>query len=159
MVSSIIESPLDISVIIPGKLYLGNQNASQNIATLNRLGITHILNVTKNVDCTFNRRFKYLRIDIDDGDPRLSQYFDRAFDYIEQGKNVLVHCREGISRSATIVTAYLMRKNQWDVQSSLTHLKLFRPYISPHFFYLVELRHYQEKMRIPDLKKKPMGLV
>ena len=43
----------------------------------------------------------------------LSQFFDQSFTFIEEGRkhgNVLVHCMAGISRSATLVALYLMRK-------------------------------------------------
>lgn len=42
----------------------------------------------------------------------LLQYFDKAVNFIEQAMkdtNVLVHCMAGISRSTTIVVAYLMK--------------------------------------------------
>ena len=39
------------------------------------------------------------------------------------GKNVLVHCREGVSRSASIVIAYLMRKHNMSLDDALTEVK------------------------------------
>ena len=42
----------------------------------------------------------------------LEQYFDQAADYIEQHlaiTNVLVHCMAGVSRSVSLVVAYLLK--------------------------------------------------
>lgn len=41
----------------------------------------------------------------------------------DRDMNVLVHCREGISRSASIVIAYLMRKDQLSLDKVLAEVK------------------------------------
>jgi len=69
----------------------------------------------------------YLYIPADDYEQfDLSQYFQKAYDFIEKNRkktNVLVHCMAGISRSATLVVAYLMKKYGYSMNSILTLLK------------------------------------
>ena len=143
--SVVIDRSCGISEIIPEKLYLGSQEGAKDCVALKRLGVTHIVNVTKEIkDCGAFRAIR-LRVGISDGLQGISTYFDECFDFIEGGKMVFVHCRHGISRSATIVTAYLMRKNCWDFQKSLQYLKERRGIVNPHFYFQVELMAYQEK--------------
>src|SRR5581483_3655005 len=60
---------------------------------------------------------KYLRIDISDNPISIiSEYFRECIDFIENAKSengrVYVHCIAGISRSVTIVIAYLMNSQK-----------------------------------------------
>ncbi len=44
----------------------------------------------------------------------ISEYFERVNQFIhehrQEGRNVLVHCTLGVSRSATVLMAYLIHK-------------------------------------------------
>ena len=45
------------------------------------------------------------------------RYFESSFAFIDEhleSGNVLIHCFAGVSRSATILAAYLMRKKGWN---------------------------------------------
>ena len=74
---------------------------------------------------------EWIRLVIDDDkDEKISQYFFEVHIIISkalaENKNVIVHCAAGMSRSPTLVIAYLMRKNNWIFDKSLEFLKVKR---------------------------------
>lgn len=98
-------------------LYLGSCRPASDKATLLQKKITHILNITEEINNFFEKdnKFTYLRFHLEDSsDTDIKSVFDKAHKFIqevEKSKNgaVLVHCAAGISRSATIVLSYLMK--------------------------------------------------
>lgn len=58
---------------------------------------------------------------------------------LDKGRGVLVHCQAGISRSATIVAAYLMYSRDMDTNSALELIKNARPNIEPNENFLQQL--------------------
>ncbi|CAH1382107.1 hypothetical protein MTP99_006022 [Tenebrio molitor] len=111
----------DVNLITPG-LYLGDRYTSKDKRFLVRNGFTHVLNAAEGTDeyqVNTNQyyfrdaKIKYLGIPGHDRPSwNISVYFDEAARFIDQavksGGKVLVHCVVGISRSATLVIAYLM---------------------------------------------------
>lgn len=57
---------------------------------------------------------RYLYLPVQDLDSfNIVQYFDLSSNFIEESRrrtNVLVHCTAGVSRSATLVAAYIISK-------------------------------------------------
>lgn len=89
----------------------------------------------------------YKRIPIFDnkGEDILS-HMETAYNFIEHAKhhgNILVHCHKGISRSASFVIGYLMRKNEMTFEEALTHVRSVRPMIQPNDSFLEQLRRYE----------------
>lgn len=92
---------------------------------------------------------RYIDLDDDRTEP-IGDYFDRTYNFInrhlEQGYNVYVHCVAGMSRSSTIVVAFLMKKFGMSVEEALSFVKDRRPIIRPNNGFLHELIRYEERL-------------
>jgi dual specificity phosphatase 12 len=68
---------------------------------------------------------------------------ENAIDYIEKavadGVNIVVHCEVGISRSVTLVAAYLMRRFEWSTKKALYFIQERRPNICPNDSFQTQL--------------------
>ncbi|KAK5986846.1 Dual specificity protein phosphatase 12 [Trichostrongylus colubriformis] len=72
-------------------------------------------------------------------------YITRA---VQSGGNVLVHCEVGVSRSATIVAAYVMQKLKYSAEKAVEFIKKSRPSVCPNQGFFTQLQifeslHYQ----------------
>ena len=103
--------------IVAGVLFLGDYRDGTDEIVLSGLGITYIMDVTG--ECTSEQMAKKLGLNYyaikiwDHEDVNISSYFEEATSFIETARlthsKILVHCRAGISRSSTLVLAYLMK--------------------------------------------------
>ncbi|XP_038593243.1 dual specificity protein phosphatase family protein [Micropterus salmoides] len=112
-------------------LYIGNVAVAQNRKTLQKLGITHVLNVAHSKQGSIGDQSFYGNTCIYFGIPAedserfdLSLYFKPAADFIHNAlkskdAKVLVHCIMGMSRSATLVLAYLMLRQRLPLRDAL----------------------------------------
>ncbi len=68
----------------------------------------------------------HLKISIDDSPfENISQFFGSCFEFISKNikyGNVFVHCVAGVSRSATIVIAYLMRIKKYNLEKVINKI-------------------------------------
>ena len=69
-------------------------------------------------------------------------------------KNVLVHCVGGVSRSSTIVIAYLMLKHGYSLNDAYDFVKAKKSNISPNFNFMQQLLDF-ERTRLNS--KTPTG--
>jgi len=128
----------------PG-LFLGTMMASKNKTLLRRHNITHVLIVAANLTQHFPEDMTYLQVPLadDEGSDLLSQ-FPRCIEFISgaiaSGGNVLVHCAAGVSRSAAVVIAYLLAKeNLLSVHHAREFVKQRRPVICPNDGFMKQL--------------------
>ncbi|XP_070622687.1 LOW QUALITY PROTEIN: dual specificity protein phosphatase 10-like [Erythrolamprus reginae] len=61
----------------------------------------------------------------------------------QSGKGVLVHCQAGVSRSATIVIAYLMKHTLMTMGDAYKYVKSRRPVISPNLNFMGQLLQFE----------------
>lgn len=110
--------------------------------------VRHILNVTREIDNFFPGMFDYFNVRVyDDDKTNLLKHWDNTYKYISQaknaGSNVLVHCKMGISRSASVVIAYAMKAYGWTFSEALDHVRNNRNCVKPNKNFLNQLETYQ----------------
>ena len=104
---------LDFNEIIPNKLYLGNNESAKNLDILKNNQITSILICGYFLSEFFPGQFIYKTLEIQDNEYEIIiNSLIKGIEFIEKNKTILVHCREGVCRSSTIVIAYIMFKEK-----------------------------------------------
>ena len=58
----------------------------------------------------------------------------------------LVHCMAGISRSATVCIAYLIKHMDWDLQKAFGFLKAKRSCVAPNLSFMGQLMKFQQQL-------------
>lgn len=104
------------------RLYLGNLKGASELNALKAAGITHILQVASGIKPFFPKDLKYKVISVTDtSQSSLIRHFPAAISFIKEGMakgSVLVHCYAGVSRSASVVIAYLMQEKDMKFQEA-----------------------------------------
>ena len=98
--------------IIKDRLYLGNSDFSLNNELLKSKNISCILVCGSELECKFPNEYKYLKIDLNDYiEDSILPYIDKCVQFINENKDksIFVHCNAGVSRSPSIVIAYLIK--------------------------------------------------
>ncbi len=74
-------------------------------------------------------------------------FFSLSTDSVRnKGGRVFVHCQAGISRSATICLAYLMRTNRVKLEEAFEFVKQRRSIISPNFSFMGQLLQFESQV-------------
>ena len=131
-------------------LYLGTFTNACDIKELRRLKINYILNVAgecKNKNLP--KDIKELHFDIKDYENfELYDYFDEANEFINkcrlEGGVLLVHCKYGISRSASFIIAYLIKYMRYTVDYAFNFVFQKRNQIKPNEGFMRQLNKYAE---------------
>ena len=124
-------------------LYLGGKELSGNQGMMQSMNITHIINTCVEAPCHFPTAFKYLECHLkDSADEIIRPRFEEAFAFIDDAANAgsatLVHCSVGMSRSATLVIAYIMQKEKKRLAEAIAEVKEHRPVSAPNVGALIK---------------------
>ncbi|TMW57034.1 hypothetical protein Poli38472_002959 [Pythium oligandrum] len=148
--------------ILDGFLFLGNMWHAQSKKVIRHLGITHIVNASLDIENVFEHDgVKYHEVKIKDRvESDISTFFDSTYAFIESAKRmqharVLVHCTQGISRSATLVIMYLMRAHHWSLVTAVNYALASRGVVYPNQGFMRclmqdEFRQYKGNSLTPD---------
>ena len=135
----------EVSEIIPKKLYLGNYDTAKSKETLEKHKISHILTCGKYMEKHFEDNFNYLQLDLEDIiEENIIRYFDITYKYIDSGETVYVHCNAGVSRSPSIVIAYLMKKEKMTFIEAFNKVKACRECVFPNESFVEQLKKFEE---------------
>jgi len=141
----------DAQEIAPN-LYLGDVYAAHNSQELKKRNITHIVTCTVGVEPPYPESFKYMHLKIlDCAAETIHDHFEdtTAFisDAISGGGRVLVHCIRGVSRSATIVSAFLMHSEKLSAEEAVERVQLARPVARPNYGFMIQLQMYAKEIQ------------
>ncbi|KAF8025797.1 hypothetical protein BT93_F2582 [Corymbia citriodora subsp. variegata] len=131
-------------------LFLGSYGDASYKDRLKSSNVTHILTVA-NLAPAFPNDFVYKVVDVmDSEDTHIGQHFEECFNFIDearrQGGSALIHCLWGVSRSVTVVTAYLMKRHGMHLSRALEHVKTRRPQADPNTGFIVQLQDFESSL-------------
>ncbi|XP_072251899.1 protein phosphatase Slingshot homolog 3 [Leuresthes tenuis] len=128
-------------------LYLGSEWNAANFEELQKNNVGYILNVTREIDNFFPEAFAYMNIRVYDVEATdLLPYWTDTYNFInsarKSGQAVLVHCKMGVSRSASTVIAYAMKQQRWSLDVALAYVRDRRSIIKPNDGFMKQLQTY-----------------
>ncbi|NXP16875.1 DUS16 phosphatase, partial [Scytalopus superciliaris] len=134
-------------------LYLGCQRDVLNKELMQQNDIGYVLNASNTCPKPdFIPESHFLRVPVNDSFcEKILPWLDKSVDFIEKAKasngRVLVHCLAGISRSATIAIAYIMKRMDMSLDEAYRFVKEKRPTISPNFNFLGQLLDFEKRIK------------
>eukprot|EP00933_Yihiella_yeosuensis_P023815 TRINITY_DN18516_c0_g1_i1.p1 TRINITY_DN18516_c0_g1~~TRINITY_DN18516_c0_g1_i1.p1 ORF type:complete len:318 (-),score=71.90 TRINITY_DN18516_c0_g1_i1:37-990(-) len=129
-------------------VFLGSVKAATDGKLLERLKITHILVVDKTSSVLWPNRYTYKRVKLEDvPTANLLEALPEALAFMGEAQlkrgPILVHCTRGVSRSASVVIAYLMLSKGLSYDSARLRVEKKRQIVYPNLGFEVQLQHLQ----------------
>ncbi|KAI8971469.1 protein-tyrosine phosphatase-like protein, partial [Mycotypha africana] len=126
-------------------IWLGGYKALESIHFLQKNNIKYILTLGHFKHRYKSPEFSHKIIPISDNpEANIIQHFPETEAFIDEAlaknENILVHCLAGVSRSPTILTAYLMSKRRMRWKAALALIKQKRPFVCPNPGFINQLR-------------------
>lgn len=137
-------------------LYLGSERAAVDLDYLSKNAIGKVLVISESCRAYFesNAQLKYLVIKLpDEPESSLLDVLQQALEFMEPGEpatgsfgsNCLVHCVSGMSRSASLVIAYIMTKHGKSYDEAFALVKQKRAVICPNHGFIHQLKSLEAR--------------
>ncbi|KAM7269945.1 hypothetical protein ACFE04_029159 [Oxalis oulophora] len=133
-------------------IYLGGDAVARNRDILKQNGITHVLNCVGFVSPEyFKADFDYRTLWLQDSPSEdITSILYDVFDYFEvvrdQGGRIFVHCCQGVSRSTSLVIAYLMWREGQSFDDAFQYVKAARGIADPNMGFACQLLQCQKRV-------------
>ncbi|XP_019717224.1 protein phosphatase Slingshot homolog 1 isoform X2 [Hippocampus comes] len=139
---------MDKATLIFDHVYLGSEWNASNLEELQETGVGYILNVTREIDNFFPGTFSYHNIRVYDEEATdLLAHWNDTYNFIVKAKKnyskCLVHCKMGVSRSASTVIAYAMKEYGWSLEKAYNFVKEKRSITRPNPSFMRQLAEYE----------------
>ena len=141
----------EIDMILDDFLYLSNYKAASNISELEKNNIKYIINCSGDVCENVCNYINYLTLYLKDNTKEnIECVFYKCIDFInkckKENKKLLIHCFQGISRSATIAIAYLIYNNKMNVDKAFNFIQKKRKIINPNLNFFLQLELFYKRL-------------
>ncbi len=141
-----------MSEILPG-LFIGSKKDALDIEWIRSENITSVLNVAKSTfDINYDDpNIEVMKIPLEDHPTEnIDLELDIGYSFINltrlSNRNILIHCAAGISRSATFLIYYLMKKYKMSLEDALNLAREKRKKIRPNGGFLNVLYERQNSI-------------
>ncbi len=140
-----------ISKILDG-VYLSGYTAACSPETLKAYNIKRIISLGNEIELAQYETFsevEYHRICIDDSnDVDIKTHFTKAVEFIKKSDDpILIHCWAGISRSVTILAAYLISEKGMNNYEAIDFIRQRRKCICPNIGFQTQLIAFSEEFK------------
>jgi len=133
-------------------LFLGSVEALHDESFMKNIDAVVSITMIPTEEFNLSPRIHHLDICLEDrkGEP-IHEYFKVSHDFIRKhitdAHRVFVHCAAGISRSATLVTAFLMMEYKCSTLEALKMVKIKRHIINPNEGFLKQLLQLEKELK------------
>lgn len=137
--------------IIPAKLYLGNFKHACLAYIHKEMDISAHINCSQLLPPKIKRVSSVLHISkADESSMNLRPFFEAACDFIDNSQIVLIFSEFGISRSVTIVIAYLMKHKKYSFKEAYNFAKNCCQFIQPLLEFMHQLSEWEAVLNPPN---------
>lgn len=149
-------------------LYLGARPTPERAPALKEAGVTHVVSCLNEEDrdkvAFMGADFSTLFIPLRDGmNEDIAAAFPEFFEFADGldaagGQSVLVHCEAGVSRSATLVTALLMRRRGRAFFETYLDVRARRQEVLPNIGFASQLQRFERELGLAGDDESPSSL-
>ena len=150
----------DYSEIIKDFLYISSYKTASTVTDLKNLKITNIINCSGDLCENLSNdssllNIEYLTLNIRDNvSENIECLFFLCINYINDVKEkkgrVLIHCYKGVSRSVSIVIAYLIYLYKWSYDKAFDFVQSKRSIANPNIGFYLQLKTFYKRLTLDN---------